>query len=199
MNNNYLFTFLLNINLLNLNISHAKESIFCWDFVNENNFCYQSDKNKTELVKYEERIQKLKSCLKKEEISPYIHKGTSKYAFVLVHGFLGTPNNMESIATEIKRQGHSIIAPLLPGHGTNHVELDRVSYKKWIDEVELAYLAASELAKNVIFVGHSMGGGLSSLVASKYKAKFVGADNIKGLFLFDPFFDFHKDIAFESN
>ncbi len=62
---------------------------------------------------------------------PFLLNGTSNIAFLLIHGFEGTPFTLKPLGEMLHKQGHTVIAPLLPGHGTNVKEFSKTRYKHW--------------------------------------------------------------------
>ena len=60
---------------------------------------------------------------------------------------------------------------MLDGHGGSGNKFANSSKNKWIDSVEKEILKYKDKYKNIILVGHSMGGLLSILLSLKYKNK----------------------------
>jgi carboxylesterase len=55
---------------------------------------------------------------------------------VLVHGFTSTPYEVRYLGEHLAREGFTVRAPLLPGHGATLDELDRTTWHDWADSVE---------------------------------------------------------------
>lgn len=82
-------------------------------------------------------------------------------AVLLIHGFGGTPQDLDLIKAELEKRGAEVEAPLLPGHGTCEADLQETGFKDWYRSVEKTYLRLREKTKNVHAVGFSMGGTLA--------------------------------------
>ncbi|MCB0326516.1 MAG: alpha/beta fold hydrolase [Bdellovibrionales bacterium] len=78
---------------------------------------------------------------------------------LMVHGFTGSPATLKNLAKEIHFQlGMSILAPLLPGHGTTPQDLNQVTWQDWVEEIEEHYGKALKKYKKVHLLGLSTGG-----------------------------------------
>ncbi|WP_448575176.1 alpha/beta hydrolase [Thermomicrobium sp.] len=85
-------------------------------------------------------------------------------AFILIHGFMGTPAEWRPLAEILHRQGFTVSAPLLPGFGARIVELPAVTLRDWEDTL---LRAASRISSHVVIVGFSLGGALATLLAAR--------------------------------
>jgi carboxylesterase len=109
--------------------------------------------------------------------------GSGKNAHVgvlLVHGFTGSPASMRPWGEFLHSKGYTVRVPLLPGHGTQPEDLNKVKWQEWPAKVEFEL---SELRKScdVIFlIGLSMGGGTVLNVAASHN------DSLTGLVLVNP-------------
>ncbi|MCJ7696498.1 MAG: hypothetical protein MUO40_13895, partial [Anaerolineaceae bacterium] len=52
---------------------------------------------------------------------------------LLFHGFTATTTEVRLIGECLNKDGFTISAPLLPGHGTHPKDLNRVSWRDWVD------------------------------------------------------------------
>ena len=75
--------------------------------------------------------------------------------FVLVHGSWHGAWCWEALTPQLKAQGHAVIAPDLPGHGSDRTPAWRVTLGGFVQRVVEASRGASG---PLILVGHSMGG-----------------------------------------
>ncbi len=104
----------------------------------------------------------------------------STRAVLLVHGFIGTPQNYNTLPDAIAAQGWRVHAMLLPGHGTSPRDFERTS----ADQLQAGVLEAARALRakypTVVLVGHSMGGALVTLAAAH--------EPVDGLVLCSPFF-----------
>ena len=51
---------------------------------------------------------------------------------VLIHGFTGSPSEMQLLAESLNAEGYGIEVPLLAGHGTTLKDLMEVHPQQWI-------------------------------------------------------------------
>ncbi len=89
-------------------------------------------------------------------------------ACLLLHGFTGTPFEMESLGQALERAGFQVTIPLLPGHGTTVHEMDTTGFSLWYDAAEQAYLKLRRSADTVFVAGLSMGGSLTLRLAQEH-------------------------------
>ncbi len=93
--------------------------------------------------------------------------GDDEVGVVLLHGFTGTPYEVRYLGDQLARAGHTVRAPLLPGHGTSIEDLDRTTWEDWAEHVERAVDALRVRCPRVAIVGQSLGGLLALHVASR--------------------------------
>jgi carboxylesterase len=67
---------------------------------------------------------------------PFRMQGNTDVGFLLVHGFEDSPYTMRNIGDLLHREGHTVIAPLLPGHGTNLRDFAKTRYEHWLAALE---------------------------------------------------------------
>jgi pimeloyl-ACP methyl ester carboxylesterase len=88
--------------------------------------------------------------------------------FVLIHGFQSSWATFARIAPLLQKQGHTVYALDLPGHGkSERPKWFNYSRPDWYAEAIQGFLLTAHL-KDVHLVGHSMGGGISTLFALKH-------------------------------
>ncbi len=90
-------------------------------------------------------------------------------AALFVHGYAGCGNNFREVPDHLAAKGWRVRVLLLPGHGTSPKNLEHVSADTLIDTVVAEAEALREKHGKVILIGHSMGGALSTIAASKTK------------------------------
>lgn len=86
---------------------------------------------------------------------------------VLVHGAFENADTYRHIIPGLKQKGYKVINVNLPGHGEDKTELKDISLGSYLDKV-LIEIGAE---KNIILVGHSLGGIIISAVAEKIAAQ----------------------------
>jgi len=88
-------------------------------------------------------------------------------AILLVHGFIGTPNNYHDLPDTLAAMGWRVEAMLLPGHGTSPRDFERVQAEDMVEAVRKELLALQAQHDLVVLVGHSMGAAIATIVASE--------------------------------
>ncbi len=90
---------------------------------------------------------------------------------LLIHGFTGSPYEIEPLAEHIKQTTDwKVVTPILPGHG-KVLNLKGVSKKDWVECAEEALKTLLEECEEVYVVGFSMGGIIAGYLAAKYPIK----------------------------
>ncbi len=98
---------------------------------------------------------------------PFDLDGDDDVGVVLVHGFTGTPYEVGYLGRSLTKDGFTIRAPLLPGHGTSLEDLDRTRWEDWAGEVERAADHLAGHCRTTVLVGQSLGGLLCLYLASR--------------------------------
>lgn len=98
---------------------------------------------------------------------PFTYQGSST-GILLIHGFTATTTEVRLLADRLRPSGITIMAPLLPGHGTSPGDLNRRKYFEWITEVEKSYNALAVKCDRVFVAGESTGALLSLYLAAKH-------------------------------
>jgi carboxylesterase len=90
---------------------------------------------------------------------------------LLIHGFTGTPFEVEPLAKELLKRGHKVTMPTLAGHGKSRQDLNRVTWRDWIHSAQHALEGLFEEHPNekVHLVGFSMGGLIAAYLATEHK------------------------------
>jgi carboxylesterase len=99
-------------------------------------------------------------------------------AFVLCHGFTGSPVSMEPWAQYLRGRGFDVDVPLLPGHGTTWQDLNTRKWPEFYETLERSYLGMAGRYERVFVGGLSMGGTLALRLAEQ--------QHPAGLFLVNP-------------
>lgn len=87
---------------------------------------------------------------------------------LLIHGFTATTAEVRLLGSILHQRGHTICAPLLPGHYTHPADLNRVSWRDWVNTVESGYQQLKASCQHVFVGGESTGGLLALYLASQH-------------------------------
>ncbi len=98
---------------------------------------------------------------------PEIHFEGKPPAVLLIHGFGGSPIDMQPLADELKKRGIAFNAIILPGHGTSYEDLEHITMKEWLNASFSAYDAMKKQYGEVNVVGFSLGGALALCLAEQ--------------------------------
>lgn len=105
--------------------------------------------------------------------------GQGPVGVLLIHGFTGAPTEMRLLGEFLADHGYAVRAPLLPGHGTQACDLNRVRWTQWAQAVQDAYDQLAQDTQEVFVAGLSMGAVLALHLAANQPA-------VRGLLLFAP-------------
>lgn len=84
------------------------------------------------------------------------------HTFFLVHGAWNSSWCWDKLRPLLEAEGHTVIAPDMPGHGENRLPIKEQSLEKYARTVEALIAPLNE---SVILVGHSFGGMITSQAA----------------------------------
>lgn len=90
------------------------------------------------------------------------------HAVLLIHGYMGTPREMQFLGRALHRDGFTVSIPRLPGHGTNREDFLETGWRDWLRRVCDEYRDLSAAYPSVSVGGLSMGGVLTALVAARF-------------------------------
>lgn len=89
-------------------------------------------------------------------------------AALLIHGFTGAPPEMRLIGDTLHQSGFTVYGPLLPGHGTQPEDCNRVRWQDWTESVSNALASLTEEHETVFVAGLSMGAALTLYLAAHH-------------------------------
>lgn len=87
---------------------------------------------------------------------------------LLIHGFTGSPKEVEPLAEELRQLGCHVVSPTLKGHGGDLKQLGTCTWSDWIASAEIGLQKLLQHYHNVIVIGFSMGGLIAAHLASRY-------------------------------
>lgn len=93
---------------------------------------------------------------------------SSAPAILLLHGFMGSPFDLQWLGKQLNEAGYNVYIPRLPGHGTNAADFTASTWRDWLRYSCEKYIDISAIHERVFVAGHSMGGLLASLIAARF-------------------------------
>lgn len=112
------------------------------------------------------------------ETTPYLLRGSSRMACLVIHGFAGTPAEIRPFAEALAKFGVTVYVPVLPGHAATSAALLRYDRHDWLNTAMEAWDWLAEDHDRVFVAGLSMG----SLLALKLSER----RRVPGLVLMAP-------------
>lgn len=88
-------------------------------------------------------------------------------AVLLLHGFTGSPWEVQPLAASLADRGFFVRAPRLPGHGTTPEAMLWVTWRDWVRAAEDAFASLAAFPR-VCVAGLSMGALLGLLLAERH-------------------------------
>jgi carboxylesterase len=101
--------------------------------------------------------------------------GDGPVGILLLHGFTGNPFGLRPLAESLAARGHTVVCPLLPGHGTKWEDLGTIAWQDWLTEAERALDDVERRCpEGLVVTGVSMGGALALLLAARHPGRIRG-------------------------
>lgn len=99
--------------------------------------------------------------------APFTYHGQGKeIGVLLIHGFTGSTAEIHPLGRQLWKQGYTVHAPLLKGHGTSPEELRQTTWVDWLNSALTGYRHLQQQGcQQIVTIGHSMGGLLALKVA----------------------------------
>ena len=111
-----------------------------------------------------------------------------KRGIIISHGFGGNKDGFLGIGERLSKEDYLVLVYDFSGHGYSEGDFKKTSIPGLLDDLECAIKFMEGYTKNILLIGHSIGGAMSLYVPSKNK-------NIKGVCtLAAPFFKKIKKI-----
>lgn len=107
-----------------------------------------------------------------EGAQPFFLPGDDR-GVLLIHGFTGSPAEMGLLGESLHKEGYTVIAPRLCGHGTSVEEMANTKWPHWYSSVEDAYHMLKGICSSIAVVGLSMGGLLALKLGREYQIEKV--------------------------
>jgi len=107
--------------------------------------------------------------------------GRSGQACLLVHGWVGSRKDFHDLGERLQQRGLTVRMMRLPGHGTTPDDLENREVDDLLEGVRREYLGLKKDYGEVTLIGFSLGGALSTLLAS--------SETVDRLVLVAPFYE----------
>lgn len=101
------------------------------------------------------------------EGGPFLWEG-GPVGVLLLHGYTATTAEVRLLGRFLHERGDTVAGPLLPGHGTTPLEMNRCRWTDWIAAADEAYQQLTARCDSVFVGGESMGGLLALYLASQH-------------------------------
>lgn len=92
--------------------------------------------------------------------------GDRRDAFLLLHGWTGSPAHFGLAAEFLNERGYPVLVPRLAGHGTSVHDMAGTGWRDWVESAVEGLLDLSADYERVHVVGLSMGGIIGLLLAA---------------------------------
>jgi len=106
----------------------------------------------------------------------------------LLHGFSGTPFEMEPLVPALEALGCTVALPAYPGHGTSVDDFRKTFFSDWLGCAERHFLSLSKEHARVLLIGFSMGGSIALSLAAKHH----DLPQLAGVVALSPVHDLHR-------
>jgi len=110
--------------------------------------------------------------------TPFVLTGGNT-GILLIHGFTASPTQLRPRGDYLHQRGLTVVAPLLPGHGTTLSDLGRQRWQNWNQHVNLAFNKLQARCANIFVAGISLGSLLTLQLATEHS-------EISGIVLYSP-------------
>ena len=119
-----------------------------------------------------------------EENKPTLSCGEKNEAVYLLHGFIGTPEEMSDVAEALKIKGYTVLNDIIPGHGSDATIANRFTEVYWQAYVTKNISLLRSVYKKIHFIGFSTGALLIHNYLFEKRNEFSPTSTI----LYSPFY-----------
>jgi carboxylesterase len=98
-----------------------------------------------------------------------------KTACLLIHGFAGSPFEMEPLVPGLEALGCAVDLPTLPGHGATIQDFRKTYFPDWLQHAQTRLLTLQSAYDRVIPIGFSMGAAIALTLAARHQTHAVVA------------------------
>lgn len=108
------------------------------------------------------------------ETQPFFFEG-GPAGCLLVHGFTGSPPEMEYLGRALHAKGMTVSGVQLAGHGTTVEAMRGTGWRDWYSSAEAGLAALRARCEEVFVAGLSMGGALTLLLCARHGGEITAA------------------------
>ncbi len=98
---------------------------------------------------------------------PFFYSG-GETGCLLTHGFTASPQEVHRLGEHLAQQGYTVLGVRMFAHGTQHKDMNRARWTDWLTSVEDGYYLLANQCERIFFVGSSVGGSLSLILATRF-------------------------------
>lgn len=163
--------------------------------------CWENFKDRTNLLMESREFQYrfLDSKFEKlpELAKAYTKDGRKNELVMLIHGFLGNPNELKTVADMMNKAGYPVYSGLIPGYGATAKIANRYSKEQWLRWSVREIKRAEKCFSKIHLIGFSTGGTIFHDYVTTYPEdkKIASITFISAFFQNRPIFDFAIDAA----
>lgn len=171
--------------------SHLETEAFSPSYAKTPN-CAAARKNfMNRFAQLKEKYHNLSEVDVSEENSPTWNWGRKKQAVYLLHGFIGTPNEMSALAVKLQVKGFTVINDLIPGYAADGFVANQFKPQQWQENTEANLESIRSCFEKIHLVGFSTGGLLLHDYVRLHEEDFTA----RSLILYSPFYRPHLKFA----
>ncbi len=155
-----------------MNLANLKKSMLLFLFLSSSAYAQVQDTTacfeevKSKIVKDSVKLSQVYLAsepevgLVRESNHTRVHVGTNGKAAILLHGYAGSPFEVDSIAEVFQKQGYTTIQPLIFGYGSTASIANKSDASKWMATLTSTMHDIAPCVSVVSLVGFSLGGSL---------------------------------------
>jgi carboxylesterase len=98
---------------------------------------------------------------------PFFYPG-GETGCLLTHGFTASPQEVHRLGAHLAQHGYTVLGVRLFAHGTKVEDMNRARWTDWLASVEDGYHLLANQCERFFFIGSSVGGSLSLILARSF-------------------------------
>ena len=155
--------------------------------------CWNDFKDHTEFLMTSRDVQYRFLDLKYEGIpekaKSYAQAGTKNELVMLIHGYLGNPYELKTVADMMNKAGYYVYSGLIPGYGATAKIANKYSKDKWLRWSVREIKRAEKCFSKIHLIGFSTGGS----IFHDYVTTHPEDKNIASVTFISAFFDYRPE------